>query len=55
MDIESWMGDITTLEVDAIVNAANERLAPGARCGAIHTAAGPDLARECARVGRPDR
>ena len=46
-------GDIAALDIDAIVNAANEHLAPGAGvCGAIHRAAGPELAAACARIGR---
>jgi O-acetyl-ADP-ribose deacetylase len=52
VEIDAVRADITTLDVDAVVNAANSRLRPGAGvCGAIFGRAGARLVEACEAIG----
>ena len=53
MGIHLIEGDITELDIDCIVNAANEKLESGGGvCGAIYKAAGSELGKECSKIGQ---
>src|SRR4030043_395986 len=51
--VSLWQGDITDLQVDAIVNAANANLVLGSGvAGAISKKGGPTIQQECTKIGK---